>query len=167
MATLGLHSIPSTTDPGLEGREQKRRKREGKEFSEGKEQDTYYRRGSEAESVGPWEGGKTAGGVRTRKDPEVGEADYYMVHLPEDRQGASREWKKRIGKTEDDSCGICGVQETGWHLAFECPVNEEIRKAYINGAQTWEDLDDKVKSRKGEWNMEAFFGKATSSKGWG
>ena len=52
-------------------------------------------------------------------------------------------------------------------IVFECPVNEEVRKATINGAQTWEDLDDKAIIRKGEWKVEAFFGKATSSKGWG
>ena len=72
---------------------------------------------------------------------------------------------KRIGKTEDDCCGMCAVQETDWHLAFECPVNEEVHKANINGAGTWEDLDDKVMIRKEEWKVEAFFGKATSPKG--
>ena len=56
------------------------------------------------------------------------------------------------------------MQETGWHLVFECLVNEEVRKAKINGARTWEDLDDKAMIRKGEWNVEAFFGKATLSK---
>ena len=39
------------------------------------------------------------------------------------------------------------VQETGWHLVFECPVNKESRKANIDGAQTWEDLDNKERVR--------------------
>ena len=30
----------------------------------------------------------------------------------------------------------------GRHLAFECPVDEEVRKVNINGARTWEDLDN-------------------------
>ena len=55
----------------------------------------------------------------------------------------------------------------GRHLVLECPVNEEARKANINEARTWEDLDDKAMVRKREWNVKAFFGKATSSKGWG
>ena len=46
-------------------------------------------------------------------------------------------------------------------------MNEEAHKANINGAQKWEDLDDKAMIRKGECNVEAFFGKATLSKGWG
>ncbi len=45
---------------------------------------------------------------------------------------------------------VKSVHETGWHLVFECPVNEEVRKAKINGARTWEDLDDKAMIRKGE-----------------
>ena len=40
-------------------------------------------------------------------------------------RGPVGKWKKRIGKTEDDNCGKCGVQETGWHLVFECPVSKE------------------------------------------
>ena len=90
----------------------------------------------------------------------------WYTYLRTDR-GPLGKWKKRIGNTEDDSCEGCGVQETSRHLVFECPVNEEVRKANINGARTWEDLDDKAMMRKGEWKVEAFFGKATSSKGWG
>ena len=82
-------------------------------------------------------------------------------------RGPVDKWKARIGKSEDDSCGMCGVQETGRHLAFEFPVNAEVRNANINRARTWEDLADKVMIRKGEWKVEAFFGKATSSKDWG
>ena len=77
-------------------------------------------------------------------------ATTWYTYLRTDR-GPVVKWKKRIGKTEDDSCEMCGVQETGWHLTFECPVNEEVRKANINGARTWEDLDDKARIRKGEW----------------
>ena len=50
---------------------------------------------------------------------------------------------------------------------FECPVDEEARKANISGAKTWEDLDNKAMIRKAEWKVESFFGKATTSKGWG
>ena len=75
-------------------------------------------------------------------------------------------WKKRIGMTNDDNCGKCGVQETGWHLGFECPVNKEARKANIDGARTWEDLDNKAKIKKGEWKVESFFEKAITSEGW-
>ena len=78
-----------------------------------------------------------------------------------------RKWKKRIGKTDDDSCGKCGVQETGWHLVFECPVNGEARAENISGAKTWEDLDNKAMIRKGEWKVESFFGKVIIPKGWG
>ena len=46
-------------------------------------------------------------------------------------------------------------------------MNEEARKANINGARSGEDLDDKAIIRKREWNVEAFFGKATLPKGWG
>ena len=70
-------------------------------------------------------------------------------------RGPVGKWKKRIRKTEDDSCERSGVQETGRHLVFECPVNEEVRKANINGARTWEDLDDKAMIRKGSgmWKL--------------
>ena len=76
-------------------------------------------------------------------------------------------WKERIGKTEDDTCGRCGIQDTGWHLGFECPTNEEVRKAYIDGATTWEDKEDKEQITDRGWKVEAIFGKAISSKGGG
>ena len=50
-------------------------------------------------------------------------ATTWYTYLRTDR-GSVGKWKKRIGKTEDNSCEMCGVQETGWHLTFECPVNE-------------------------------------------
>ena len=90
----------------------------------------------------------------------------WYTYMRTDRGPVGR-WKKRIGKTEDDSCKKCGVQETGRHLVFECPVNGKAREAEIKGAQTWEDLDDKAMIKKGEWKVEAFFGKVISSKGWG
>ena len=73
----------------------------------------------------------------------------WYTYLRTDR-GPVGKWRKRIGKTDDDSCGKCGVQETGRHLVFECPVNEEARKANISGAKTWEDLNNKAMIRKGE-----------------
>ena len=76
-------------------------------------------------------------------------------------------WKKRIGKIEDDNCRRCGVQETGWHLMFECPVNKEEREAKKRGAWTWEDLEDKARIKKEGWKVEGFIGKLISSKGWG
>ena len=51
-------------------------------------------------------------------------------------RGPIGKWKKRIGKTEDDNCERCEVQETGKHLVFECPVNEEAREPKIKGART-------------------------------
>ena len=59
----------------------------------------------------------------------------------------------------------CGVQETGWHLVFECPVNKESRKANIDGTQTWEDLGNKGRIKERGWKVEAFFRKVPSSKG--
>ena len=47
---------------------------------EGREQNSYYRRGSGTESVCPLEGGKTTGGVGAKKVPEVGETGHYMVY---------------------------------------------------------------------------------------
>ena len=32
--------------------------------------------------------------------------------------------------------------ETGEHFVFECPVNEGLRKEFINGAQTRRDLEE-------------------------
>ena len=87
--------------------------------------------------------------------------------MEESDRGPVGKWKKRIGKTEDDNCAKCGIQETGWHLVFKCPVNREAREAKIKGARTWEDLEDKVTIRKGEWKVDAFIGKVISSKGWG
>ena len=40
-------------------------------------------------------------------------------------------------------------------------------KVNISSAKTWEDLDNKTMIRKGEWKVESFFKKATTSKGWG
>ena len=82
-------------------------------------------------------------------------------------RGPAGKWKKHIGKTEDDKCAKCRIQETGWHLIFECPVNKEAREAKIKGARTWEDLEDKAMIREGDWKVEVFFGKVISSKGWG
>ena len=90
----------------------------------------------------------------------------WYTYMRTDR-GPVGKWKKRIGKTEDDNCANCGIQETGWHLVFECPVNREARETNIKGARTWEDLEDKAMIRKGEWKVEAFFGKVITSKGWG
>ena len=67
-------------------------------------------------------GRKTTDRMGTRKNTRVGEAGSHLVYLPEDIGPVGR-WKKRIGKTDDDSCGKCGVQVTVWHLVFECPVN--------------------------------------------
>ncbi len=49
-------------------------------------------------------------------------------------------------------------------MVFECTVNEEASKANINGAKTWEDLDNKALIRKGERKIESFFGKVITSK---
>ena len=87
-----------------------------------------------------------------------------MIYLLKNRQGTCGKMEKRIGKTEDDTYGRCGIQERGWHLVSECPKNEEARKAYIDGATTWEDKEQ-ITDRG--WKVEAFFGKAISSKGWG
>ena len=40
---------------------------------------------------------------------------------------------------------------------FECLVNKESRKANIDGAQTWEDLDKRSESRKegGRWRLSS------------
>ena len=66
----------------------------------------------------------------------------------------------------EDNCKKCGVQETGSHLTFECPVNQDIWEKTIRGARTWEDLEDKEKIEKGKWKVATFFSKAVSSKGW-
>ena len=63
-------------------------------------------------------------------------------------RGPVGKWKKRIGNTKDDNCGKCGVQETGRHLVFECPVNKEAPEAKIRLARTWEDLEDKARIKK-------------------
>ena len=90
----------------------------------------------------------------------------WYTYMRTDR-GPVGKWKKRIRKTEDDNCRKCRVQETGWHLVFECPVNKKAREAKIRGARTWEDLEDKARIRREGWILEAFFGKVISSKGWG
>ena len=71
------------------------------------------------------------------------EAGRHVVHVSKNGQGTSGNMEEKNWKSEDDGYGKCGVQETGWHLVFECPANEEARKAYIQEAQTWEDLEDK------------------------
>ena len=89
----------------------------------------------------------------------------WYTYMRTDR-GPVGKWKKRIGKTGDDNCKNCGVQETGWHLVFECPINKDVREEKIKGAGTWEELEDKVRIRREGWKVEAFFGKVISSKGW-
>ena len=59
------------------------------------------------------------------------------------------------------------MQETGLHLVFKCPLNEETRKKYIKRARTWEGLDEKILIKEEEWKVEISFGKAISSKSWG
>ncbi len=73
----------------------------------------------------------------------------WYTYLRTDR-GPVGKWKKRIGKIENDNCAKCGIQETGWHLMFGCPVNTEEREAKIKGARIWEDLENKAMIRKGE-----------------
>ena len=90
----------------------------------------------------------------------------WYIYMRTDR-GPVGKWKKCIGKTEDDNWEKFRVQETGWHLVFECPLNKEARETKIRGVRTWEDLEDKARIRKEGWKVEAFFGKVISSKGWG
>ena len=49
-------------------------------------------------------------------------------------RGPLRKWKKRIGK--DGECNICMVEETGCHVTFECPVNEDLGWEHIDGVQS-------------------------------
>ena len=65
-------------------------------------------------------------------------------------RGPLRKWKKKIGKADDDEYNTCMVEERGHYAAFECPLNEDLRREHINGAQSWEDLEDEVKVREGE-----------------
>ena len=94
-----------------------------------------------------------------------GAATWY-TYLRTDR-GPIGVWKKRIGKAEDENCKKCGVQETGWHLTLEWPVNQDIRERAISGARTWEELEDKGMIKKRKWKVATFFSKAVSSRGWG
>ena len=64
----------------------------------------------------------------------------------------------------EDNCKKCGVQETGRHLTFKCPVNQDIREKTIRGARTWEDLEDKKKIEKRKWKVATCNSKAVSSK---
>ena len=45
------------------------------------------------------------------------------------------------------------------HLVFDHTTNEGARKAYIKGALTWEDLDDKRIIRERVWNVKASLGR--------
>ena len=90
----------------------------------------------------------------------------WYTYMRTDREPVAK-WKKRIGKTEDHNCKKCGVQETGWHRVFECPLNKDAREKNIKRARTWEELEDKTRIRREGWKVEAFFGKLISSKGWG
>ena len=96
---------------------------------------------------------KTEGGVKQRvsacrreerqqagwgleKIPKWGRrATTWYTYLRTDR-GPVGKWKRGSERQRMTIAGLCGVQEMGWHLAFECPVNEEIHKENINGART-------------------------------
>lgn len=76
-------------------------------------------------------------------------------------------WKKLIGKADNDSCKENGVQETGWHLVFKCPISKELRRDFIQGTSSWEDLDDKSQLKEGGWKVKAFSTKAVLLRRWG
>ena len=56
-------------------------------------------------------------------------------------------------------------RDSTWYLSAR--RNEEARKENIDGAQAWKDLDDREQIKERGWKVEAFFGKAKSSKAWG
>ena len=107
--------------------------KEAKNYRRGVKQRVLAQRQEERQQT-RWGLGKiTRGGRR---------AVTWYTFLRTDR-GPVWKWKKRLRTTNDNSCGKWGVQEAGWHLMFECPVNKESRKAKKDVAQTWEDLGNK------------------------
>ena len=70
--------------------------------------------------------------------------------------------KKPLRRADDGECNICMVEERGYYEVFECPG-----VGTLDGAQSWEDLEDEVKVGEGEWSVKSFLGKITTSKGWG
>ena len=111
-------------------------------ITEGGVKQTVSAKRREERSQRGWGQGKVVGWDR--------KAVTWYTYLRTDR-GPIRIWKKRIGKAVEDNCKKCGVQETGRHLTFECPVNQDIREKTIRGARTWEDLEDKEKIEEGKW----------------
>ena len=76
----------------------------------------------------PWREKRPQAGFWLSKFPKLGRrATVWYTYLRIDR-GPVGKRKERIGKTDDDSCGVCGVQETDWHLVIECPLNERHAK---------------------------------------
>ena len=51
------------------------------------------------------------------------QASYHLIHVPENRPGKWESGGK--GKTDDDICGVCGVQKTGCHLVLDCRRSQE------------------------------------------
>jgi len=80
-------------------------------------------------------------------------------------RGPQNKWLHHIKKTDCRSCSYGPQRQSGYHLVFECAKHEEIRRNFLAGKSSWEELDEadwrKVGEGDGAWYFEAvkeFFG---------
>jgi len=73
-------------------------------------------------------------------------------------RGPQKKWLHHIKKVDSPSCA-CGVAEqTGHHLVFECPRHEAIRREFLAGKSSWEELDKADWRKVGEGDEAWYFG---------
>jgi len=80
-------------------------------------------------------------------------------------RGPQNKWLHHIKKIDSPSWACGAAEETGYHLVFECPKHEKIRREFLLGKSSWQALDKADWRRVGEgkeaWYFEAveeFFG---------
>jgi len=72
-------------------------------------------------------------------------------------RGPQNKWLHHIKKANSPLCSTCGATETGHHMVFECLKYEGIRREFLAGKGSWEDLDKADWRKVGEGDKAWYF----------
>ena len=73
-------------------------------------------------------------------------------------RGPQNKWLHYIKKVDSPSCAGGSAEETGHHLVFECPRYEGIRREFLVGKSSWEELDKPDWRKVGDGDDAWYFG---------
>ena len=65
------------------------------------------------------------------------------------RPWKSSSWLFTLSKAEDPycPCNPGATRQTGFHLAFECPLHQHQRSRLLQGRSSWEEVDESSRVR--------------------